>query len=241
MVLTVKPPQLIILKYLSKRGNEESFGRIKNDLFSQIKNFQLIFDSLVSDKFIERSCATVSLNQKSIEYITAYDNFGSEHIFEHEPDLAILKFLYEIDSPIALRWFPKIIQDTAPSYNKSNSDEGYNLNDYIVYHSSIKTYVANVKENFTLNSFGKSYYESLIQKQTQTSHKESFEIKNRILQNELNKVQLKLGTSQLEVSELQKKDFRNKALYSILSFIGGVITARLDDILHFLKTLLLHK
>ena len=216
MEFLVKPPDLIILKYLSINNNKAETPKLKRDLVGKVKEINNILDSLWLKGYIEISTdMIVSLSQAAIDYLSEYDNFGSEYIFEDKLDLAILKFLYEIDTPISTKWFPKIIQDSSPTYTM-NSPEGMDLDTYIVYHSNIKSYVINQNDNFSLKPTGRSYYESILATHEKAANKENFEIQNKQLQSQISELTFeslqyhkenrdlveKLSASQIKINEL---------------------------------------
>lgn len=230
MEFIIKAPALIILKYLAKHNNQEIVGRIKSNLSSQVKQINFILEKLINDGYLTSpSQAIISLTEKSINYLTEYDNFGDEYIFNNQLDFAILKFLYEIKTPLPVRCFPKIIQESCPSYTK-NPNEGDDLQTYIEFHSSIKNYLINENENFSLKLTGRNYYESILANEFRKSTQENFEIENKKLQSEINKLTLeslefqkenrKLG---IKLSQAQLRDIDTKKKYAVYGAIGGAI------------------
>lgn len=230
MEFIVKPPALIILKYLATCKNQQIVGRIKSTLSSQVKQIDSILQKLIRDGYLTSpSQAIISLTEKSINYLREYDNFGNEYIFKNQIDLAILKFLYEINTPLPIRWFPKIIQETCPSYTKS-PNEGDDLETYMLFHSSIKNYLINENENFSLRPTGRNYYESILAHDLKKSNEENFEIGNKKLLSEINKLTLESLEFQKEnrelgikLSQAQLKEIKTKKIYAFLGAIGGFI------------------
>ena len=224
MEFLFKPPALIILKYLSRNNNKAIKGNLKSSLASRIRQIDSVLDTMVVSGDITIAEAIVSLTDKSIKYIKNYDNVGSEYIFKNNIDLAIIKFLYEIDIPISTKWFPKIIQDWSPTYTMSSPDEGYDLDTYIVFHSGIKSYVINQDNNFSLKPTGKSYYESILALEQKIANKDNLEIKNEELQSQINELTLeslqyhkenrdlveKLQDSQTKINQLSKHPTSSK-------------------------------
>jgi hypothetical protein len=230
MEFIVKPPALIILKYLSKSHKQEVVGRIKRSLVSQVKKIDSILERLINDGYITSpSQAIISLTEKSINYLEEYDNFGDEYIFNNQADVAILKFLYEINTPLSIRWFPKIIQESCPSYIKS-PNEGDDLQTYMIFHSSIKSYLINENGNFSLKQTGRNFYESILASKHRRLNEENFELENKRLQTKINQLTLESLEFQKEnreldikLNEAQLREIKTKKLNSFLGAIGGAI------------------
>ena len=249
MEFEIKPPHLIILKYLKRKNNKAKTAELKRDLIGRINGIPDIIESLWSDGYINISEDTViSLSPTAISYLYEYDNFGSEYIFKDDLDFAIAKFLYEIDAPVNSKWFPSIIQEKPEATSMANSEDGYNLEDYIVYHSKIKSYIINNESGFSLKQSGKDYYLSMVKNQIEKSKKIEAEINSKMLQDEVSRLTLESLKSQEANRELTSKlasaqlnEIKNKRKWAVIGALASSLLTLLiehaTDILRFLSQL----
>jgi len=205
MIFSIKPPALIVLKYLSKTNIDLSIGNIKTKLASQIKpkDFDSIFKNLKEDGYISISKAMVSLTEKSKNYLKDYDDIGKEYIFKDQLDNAILRFLYEIDCPIRIVWFPKVIIESSPSYSKDLKENGSDLNEHILHHSSINRYInLNQDYTFSLKPFGRDYYKSIM-----SNEQKQF----RLEEMKFEQLEKSIRTLQDQIDDFKPNNFRANA------------------------------
>lgn len=185
MEFIFRPPVLWILIYVYSR---------EEPLVSDVKIALQSFygDTLVSDlkslsesgKILIDNETKISLSPTAIDFLKNYHNFGSAHIFEDKLDLAVLEFLYNINSPVPIKFFPKIILEKAPVTSKGSVSEDWNLEGWLLYNPNIKNYIEGGRYDIKLKDSGRRYYESFIKKQEKY-------FADSDLQNQIDKLTLK--------------------------------------------------
>lgn len=83
MEFIVKPPALIILKYLAKYNNQEVVGTIKSTLGYQVKQIDSILEKLISDGYLTffTKIQSLSIRKGELFYPSAF-KISSLWIFE---------------------------------------------------------------------------------------------------------------------------------------------------------------
>lgn len=147
-------------------------------------------DSLINEKFIEFEGGGYRLSAKGSTYFEGYNNYSDHLIFGGKFDLAVMKFLSDMNSAVSYNQFPANMLDHAPASEDSSSRE-FNLKNHLRYDSVFKNYFS-AKENFiTLNESGKSYYDLLVRKEAERNSAE-MELQNKSLKQENRKLRQEL-------------------------------------------------
>lgn len=139
-------------------------------------------DSLINDNYLVFKEGGYCLTAKGIAYFERYHIESNRLIFNGKLDLAVMKFLYDMNTAVAYNQFPMDILDHAPEDAEGRSRE-FHLQNYLRHHSVFKNYFSTGKHFITLNESGKSYYDLLIRKEAETKIAEK-ELQNKSLKQE---------------------------------------------------------
>lgn len=122
-------------------------------------NFDAVINPLIDKDYLRQQENLYFLTDKANQFLLKYDNIGQQEIFDGNIQMAILEFLYQLNSPIKIDHFPKLILDSAPHTANSMSNE-LAVMDLLAYKNPLKSYVEKSNANwFKLNENGRKYYE----------------------------------------------------------------------------------
>ncbi len=210
----IKPPELVILKFLSNSDNGSNLIDVRRENAVSIPDIDDVLQKMIGDGTILKTGVDISMTESTKEYLKDYDHVGLTQIMSGNLDLAILQFLYNIGCDIPIKCFQATIINHTPSGGGKGVDDSFRLFNYLLYKSSIKNYleIKNGSEVQLLDT-GRIYYEHLAMegnKETQRNNL-SDEISRLTalslkFENDISELKRQLNEKQLSLAIAQEDD-----------------------------------
>ena len=153
-----------VLQYLYKHGDDNGhiYGSISFNLgLKSAERSEEICKTLYADNLAEFRNDRVFITDSGRQWIEQFHEQQNDRIREYaydDYDFALLRFLYEQDTPIKLEEFPEILMDEAPKNTRGN--ESMNLIHML--EIVFRKYIDSPMNKYELNHSGRKYFEHLV-------------------------------------------------------------------------------
>lgn len=159
--MKISGPSHTVLNYLFKRRGEKghSYGSISHQTglktWEEAKEgCQVLYENGLAVWKEERVFITTAGRKWMEDFMEAQDDRIREYVYD-DYDFALLRFLYELEQPLAVDDFPEILKDEAPNY--TNGSAAYNLSHML--QIELRPYVESPNNKYQLKLAGRKYYE----------------------------------------------------------------------------------
>ncbi len=249
--MEILPPSRTVLKYLYKQREEKGnvYGNIAHHAgfktWEEVKELcKTLYDNGLAEWKNERIFITDEGRLWIERYMEAQEDRIREYVYD-DYEFALLRFLYELDQPLAVDDFPEVLKEEAPKY--TNGSSAYNL--IHILEIEFRSYVHNPQNKYELKVAGRKRFEHLVkskgvqlnspqdQANTTFSEQDKNDLSNKIdkVLSELEKLQtgheiiwtdMKEELDELkEMYHLNKKNWRQLLTGKITEMLAGGIVS----------------